>query len=140
MANTMSSADIEEFLGSNVIYRLACQAEGKLYLLPMTYAYSDGAMYSFSHEGLKMEMMRMSPEVCVEVETLEGPESWRCVIAWGRFEELSGEEARRGAQIISERLAMLPQSGKNEERLEKAAEALVFRINLHEKSGRYERP
>lgn len=142
MAQTMTSDQIEQFLARNVVYRLACCADDRLYLIPMTYAWRDGAMYSFSHEGQKMRMMRANPEVCVEVEELRGPTSWECVVAWGTFEELQGEEAARGAKIILDRLAQLPQSAKNEERIEKAAEeespALVFRIRMHELSGRYE--
>ena len=65
-------------------------AEGRTYVVPITYAYDNNSVIGHSSEGLKMRMMRENPWVCVEVDHMDDLANCRSVIAWGRFEEWGG--------------------------------------------------
>ncbi|MFS8065085.1 MAG: universal stress protein [Byssovorax sp.] len=94
----------EQLLRMEILARFCCHAGGRLYLLPMTYAYDDGAVYFRSAEGTKVRMMRESPAVCLQVDHIQDMVSWRSVIAWGTFRELQGAEASDGLRRIMGRL------------------------------------
>ncbi len=90
-------------------------------------------------------MMRQNPAVCFEVEHMDDLACWRSVIAWGRFEELSGDDAARGMQLLIDRLrarmvseTARPSHGHGADT--KGRHAIVYRIALTEKTGRFERP
>jgi nitroimidazol reductase NimA-like FMN-containing flavoprotein (pyridoxamine 5'-phosphate oxidase superfamily)/nucleotide-binding universal stress UspA family protein len=94
----------EHLLRTELIGRLACQAGGSLYVVPMAYAYEDGAMFLRSGEGKKVRMMRESPAVCFQVDHILDLANWRSVIVWGTFRELHGAEAAAGLQRLVRRL------------------------------------
>ena len=71
MANPMTQEEIERFIASEVVARLGCHSAGRTYVVPVAYAYSNGVLYSFSHDGLKVGMIRDNPEVCVEIDRVE---------------------------------------------------------------------
>ena len=77
--------EIEEFLLSQRIARLGCHAGGETYVVPVIYAYGDGALVTVTQEGRKVAMLRENPRVCVEVDEYDtdGRGSWRSVIAYG---------------------------------------------------------
>ena len=104
MLGTLTSEQIEQVLRTEVIGRIGCHLEGRTYVVPITYAYLDGAVYAHSAEGLKLQMMRMNPAVCFEVDHMDDMANWRSVIATGRFEELHGEAAKLGLQVLLARL------------------------------------
>jgi nitroimidazol reductase NimA-like FMN-containing flavoprotein (pyridoxamine 5'-phosphate oxidase superfamily) len=101
-----------------------------------------------SAEGLKLRMMRANPQVCFEVEQVDSLDQWRSVIAWGTFEALHGPDAERGMQLLVQRF--LPHEASETALLHRAeatshhptavgtGHAVVFRINLAEKTGRFE--
>jgi nitroimidazol reductase NimA-like FMN-containing flavoprotein (pyridoxamine 5'-phosphate oxidase superfamily) len=138
----MNADEIEAFLASEVVVRIGCHAGEVTYVVPVAYAYHEGALYSFSHEGMKLELMRKNPRVCVEIDAVEHLGSWRSVVAWGNFEELHGADAGEGAGIASRRLGGLVDDPESRRRLEDALRKepvpVIFRIRLDEKSGRVE--
>ena len=85
--------EIEEFLLSQRIARLGCHAGGETYVVPVIYAYGDGALVTVTQEGRKVAMLRENPRVCVEVDEYDtdGRGSWRSVIGYGNAEELAGD-------------------------------------------------
>lgn len=105
MLGELSRKDIQEILRSHAIGRLGCHARGLTYVVPISYVY-DGAnaIYFHSLDGLKIQMMRENPRVCFEVDTVEDPANWQSVIAWGTFEQLTGEAAAKGLELLLTRL------------------------------------
>jgi nitroimidazol reductase NimA-like FMN-containing flavoprotein (pyridoxamine 5'-phosphate oxidase superfamily) len=106
------------------------------------------AIYFHSLDGLKIQMMRENPHVCFEVDTAVDPANWQSVIAWGTFEELTGEAAASGMELLLNRLlpfitgeTTTPSSGvpgsANIKKLK--TEVLVCRLNLSEMTGRFEK-
>lgn len=153
MIGEMKAGEIEEFLGRESVARLGCHADGRTYVVPITYVYDGSAMIGHSAEGRKIWMMRANRHVCVEIDHLGTQGSWWSVIAWGDYEELSGDDAtaalailvaRFKAMITSETALPPPKHGPDDGHHASSADmnrkkAVVFRIRLKEKSGRFER-
>ena len=148
MLGVLTPEEIEAVLRSDVIGRIGCRGDDRVYVVPITYAYDGEAVYAHSAEGLKLAMMRRDPDVCFEVEHMDDLANWRSVIAWGRFEELRGEDAARGMQRLIDRLRPLmvsatatPTHGLGEAHRADvhARHATIYRIKLAEKTGRFER-
>jgi hypothetical protein len=139
----MTPEQIEQFLASEVIVRIGIAAEGRVYIVPMTCVYMEGAMYGFGHEGQKFRMMRANPDVGIEVEKLVDFATWQSVIADGVFEELKGAEAGRYAPVIGQTLMSRITDPEDRRRIEEIGKRsteppIVYRVRLTTKSGRYE--
>jgi uncharacterized protein len=146
--SAMSDEQIDALLRSAVVGRIGCHADGKTYVVPVVYAYDGRAIYGHSNEGLKLRMLRANPAVCFEVDIVERLSNWQSVIVWGQFEELHGKDAERAEQLLVERLK--PLLADQIEQLSQppapvgspdagvlARRAVVFRIVLTERTGRY---
>jgi nitroimidazol reductase NimA-like FMN-containing flavoprotein (pyridoxamine 5'-phosphate oxidase superfamily) len=149
MYGDLSIHEIEHVLTSERVGRIGCHSEGQTYVVPTSYAYDGACVYVYSREGMKLRMMRANPAVCFQVDRIEGLNSWHSVIAWGTFEELHGEDVATAKRAIEQRF--LPLLGGNS--LERAhgmdgwgmqpatwQDAILYRIVLTKKTGRYERP
>ena len=149
MLGSLSSGEIEDLLGTEVVARLGCHAAGRTYVVPVTYAYDGKALLVQSADGLKVRMMLQNPLVCVEIDHIDDLANWRSVIAWGRFEELFGTEAveafarlrtRLQPLIVSETTPVADTLAEGETRLRSGnGHASIYRIHLYEKTGRFER-
>jgi len=89
MLGELNEAQIEDLLKQQVIGRLACHADGKIYIVPINYVYDGTNIYSHSAGGKKIAMMRKNPEVCFEVDEIQSVFKWKSAIIWGRFEEIT---------------------------------------------------
>ena len=107
MLGSLSAAEIEDLLRTEVVARLGCHAENRTYIVPVTYAYDGDGLLVQSADGLKVRMMHQNPLVCVEVDHIDNLANWRSVIAWGRFEELFGSDASAALARLRERLQPL---------------------------------
>lgn len=140
MIEDMNDNQIVNVLQSQLIAHLACYADKKLFLVPITYAYKDGYLYCQSKDGLKIQLMRKNPAVCIEVDQIESMRNWRTVILWGEYEQLKNEKDKAKAQqILMDRIepiytgeTVIPQI------LEDYPEP--FRIKINKQTGRYEKP
>jgi nitroimidazol reductase NimA-like FMN-containing flavoprotein (pyridoxamine 5'-phosphate oxidase superfamily) len=132
----LSRGEIDEFLRTQRIARLGCHADGATYVVPLIYAYEDGAVVAVTTEGRKTAMLRQNPRVCVEVDEYDadGKESWRSVIAYGTYEELAGEAIEPALSLMRERFART--SGRTAEPRPLGRGVVVVRISLDELSGR----
>ncbi len=150
MLGTLTSDEIERLLQRQTIARLGCHDGTRTYVVPITYAYVDGGLLGHSVEGLKLQMLRRNPQVCVEVEEVQNLANWSSVIAWGAFEVLEGEEASRALAQMQSRFVALTVSETNampsilhssdvRTRIGQQPQSAVYRIRLTEKTGRFER-
>ncbi len=132
----LSLREIDAFLRSQRIARLGCHAGGVTYVVPLIYAYDDGAVLAVTAEGRKTAMLRENPRVCVEVDEYDtdGKGSWRSVIAHGTYEELAGEQIEPALALMRERFART--AGRAAEPRPLGPEVVVLRIQLEELSGR----
>lgn len=102
------------------ICRLALFDGHEPYLVPLNYGYSEPYLYFHSApEGRKIEILRLNPLVCFEIEELTeivtGPRScdyttrYRSIIGYGRAEIIHDEDSiRHGLDVI------MKQHGRNE--------------------------
>ena len=132
----LSSGEIEEFLRGQRIARLGCHSGGVTYVVPLIYAYADGAVVAVTTEGRKTAMLRENPRVCVEVDEYDsdGKGSWRSVIAHGTCEELGGNAIEPALALMRERFARTAGRAPRPRALRPGV--VVLRINLDEVSGR----
>jgi hypothetical protein len=150
MLGELNPQEIEELLSSEFTGRIGCHADGRTYVVPLTYAYDVGCVYCHSAEGLKLRMMRRNPVVCFEVDRVQDMGNWESVIATGRFEELSGRDALAAMDVLIKRFVAIERPGEPhpsymfrasevEPTRTDGREIILFRIRLAEKTGRFER-
>ena len=128
--------EIEDFLRAQRIARLGCHAGGETFVVPVIYAYGDGAVVTVTQEGRKVAMLRENPRVCVEVDEYDtdGRGSWRSVIAYGSAEELAGDEIEGALAVLRERFARA--AGREAAPRPLSLGTVVLRIRLETLSGR----
>jgi len=132
----LSPSEIDEFLREQRIARLGCHGAGTTYVVPLIYAYEDGAVVAVTTEGRKTAMLRDNPRVCVEVDEYDndGKGSWRSVIAHGTYEELDGDAVEPALGLMRERFART--AGRAAEPRPLGPNVVVLRIKLDAVSGR----
>ncbi len=146
MLGTLSQQQIDQVLRSEVVGRIGCTADdGRVYVVPITYAYDGTCIYGHSGDGMKLRAMRAHPNVCFEVEHVDSLANWRSVIAWGHYEELEGEAAEAGMRLLIDRLMPLlasetsgPPHGQPTGSTA-TQHAAIYRIKLTERTGRFEK-
>ena len=100
MWGDLDKSQIDDLLKSELIGRLGCFDGNKVYVVPITYAYDNGYIYGHTKDGLKIQMMRNNPNVCFEIDWMKDMSNWKSVIVYGTFEELKGDEANKGLEIL----------------------------------------
>jgi hypothetical protein len=148
MLGKLNAYEIEDLLHQQLIGRIACYADGVPYIVPVSYAYDGQYIYVHTKEGMKVNMMRTSPEICFETDTMDNTANWKSVIAWGKFQELFDKEEREHAlRILVDRILPtvssetthlcpnwpFPPTNLNE------IKGIVFRVKLTDKTGRFEK-
>lgn len=85
----LTRAQCEALLSAHHGASLACVRDGRPYLVPVTYAFSGGVIYSFSLEGQKLQWMRANPSVSLLVVEHGPGATWQSVVVTGLFEEFT---------------------------------------------------
>ena len=149
MIGRLSTEQIDELLVSNMLGRIGCYADNKVYVVPINYIYHKGDIIGHSVVGQKISMMRKNPAVCFQVDELKGYNNWKSVIAWGEYQELTDSRERYEAMKLFVDRTMHMKISETAIPPEISAERLhprspgnikpvIFRIRLNEKTGRYE--
>lgn len=149
MLGILNSNQVERLFLTQYTGRLGFHANGRTYIVPISYAYDGQYLYAHTHEGIKIDLLRQNPDVCFEVDDIRNTADWQSAIAWGEMEELTDTISRTKAlHLLSNRL--LPHTASTPVRLSAEwpflpdqtdeIEGLVFRVGLAEKSGRFEMP
>ena len=149
MLGTLNSRQIDQVLRSEVVGRLGCFAEGKIYVTPISYVYDGVSLYGHAAEGLKLRMMRANPQVCFQVDHIENLANWVSAIVWGEFEELAGDEEKEAMRLFLDRMEPLlaSETAISPHRAPAGVPALdlqgnpmvFYRIRLTERTGRFEK-
>ena len=131
----LSRDEIDDFLRSQRIARLGCHGGGVTYVVPLIYAYEDGAVVAVTTEGRKTAMLRENPRVVRRGRRVRRrrPGSWRSVIAQGSYEELAGDAIEPALALLRERFART--AGRDAEPRPLGPDVVVLRIRLEEMSG-----
>jgi uncharacterized protein len=84
MLYRLSEEESYALLCSKQIARLGCVVGVGPYVVPLNYIFDDQSVLSHSLPGRKLTAMRQNPRVCVQVDDIKDPCSWKSVIAYGR--------------------------------------------------------
>lgn len=149
MTGTLNESQLRQVLHLQLYGRLACVSNGKVYLVPISYAFDGKYIYAHSREGQKIGMLRKNPNVCFQVDIIDNLSSWRSVIVWGKYEELKNQKEQALAiKLLDDRFGPLhvsesierPSAGIHPpQSVEKKKKAVYFRIPLDEATGRFEK-
>lgn len=127
-----------DLLNGAKVGRLGCAKDLQPYVVPISIAYSDSYIYSFSTVGMKIEWMRLNPRVCVEVEDVTSIQDWRTVVIFGTYHELTDLSAKRSAHAMLARSPLWWEPGYVKtvlEGKERPLDPIYFRISVNEISG-----
>jgi nitroimidazol reductase NimA-like FMN-containing flavoprotein (pyridoxamine 5'-phosphate oxidase superfamily) len=149
MIGKLNNSEIEEVLKGNLLGRIGCSDEKKIYVVPVTYVYDGKSIIGHSLAGLKIRMMRKNPDICFEVDEMKSFTSWKSVIIRGRFRELTDEEERYDAmKLFVDRMIhmKISETAIPPEIAEKRVhprspgniKPIIYRIVIKEKTGRFE--
>ncbi len=148
MFDELDQAHIDQLLRTEAVGRLGCHAEGRTYVVPISYVYDGKNIYGYSIGGMKLHLMQRNPEVCFQVDHIQNQSNWQSVIAWGTFEALEGDAATQAAQLFAQHGLALIASGqsfhyvgaKDSHHIDSTQQHItVYRIHITEKTGRFEK-
>jgi nitroimidazol reductase NimA-like FMN-containing flavoprotein (pyridoxamine 5'-phosphate oxidase superfamily) len=103
---TLSEEEGRALLSTRGIGRLGCVDNGEPYVVPISYVFDEGSVYSHSLPGRKIEALRAHRRACLQVDDIKSDFEWRSVIAFGNFEEIRAPSDRRS--ILGKLLARFP--------------------------------
>jgi nitroimidazol reductase NimA-like FMN-containing flavoprotein (pyridoxamine 5'-phosphate oxidase superfamily) len=146
---TLNHDEIDQVLRTEIVGRIGCHADGTTYVVPVTYVYDGNCVYGLTGEGMKLELLRANPAVCFEVDHIDTMTNWQSVIAWGRFEELEGEDAERALGLLVERVAQHMAREQRQPDVQhgdgsprhagmEGRKSILYRIVLTKRTGRFE--
>lgn len=93
----MTIVEIEALLNRVSYGHLGCSQGNHPYVVPIHFAFDEHAIYIYTTEGKKSEMIDSNPEVCLQVEEVIDDENWLSAIVIGDAEKLTGAEEREKA-------------------------------------------
>lgn len=149
MLGQLSAEEMENMLQKNFIGRIGCNDGEKTYVVPVSYRYKNNTLLCHSRDGMKIEMMRRNPEVCFEVDEIKDYTHWRCIIAWGTYDEITEEKEIEQAQqyfvdyllsLKTSETALPPDTQQDRYHSGKPeySPAIYYRIHLKKITGRFE--
>ncbi|MDP4250886.1 MAG: pyridoxamine 5'-phosphate oxidase family protein, partial [Bacteroidota bacterium] len=89
-----------------------------------------------------------NPNVCFEVDMMTDMANWQCVLVFGEFEELKGEESKKARDFLFSRVFTLMTSStihSHEHQVtgelddSNRIKHIMYRIKISRTSGRFER-
>ncbi len=148
MLGLLNKSQINNVLSSQVLGRLACTDGNQPYIVPVTYTYDGEFIYGQTNEGTKLKILQENPLVCFEVDLMRDMRNWQSVIVFGKFEELSDEEAEKARDIMFSRVFPLMTSSTihtfghempgNVDEGERIRQ-VMYRIKIEKVTGRFEK-
>jgi nitroimidazol reductase NimA-like FMN-containing flavoprotein (pyridoxamine 5'-phosphate oxidase superfamily) len=100
MIERMSEEEARSLLRAGRLARLGCVADGYPYVVPVNYVFDGESVISHSLPGRKIDAMRVSPRVCLQVDEVRNQTRWKSVLAFGKFEEIDKKDARERAMNL----------------------------------------
>jgi uncharacterized protein len=147
MISTLNDKQIDKLLSDQFIGRIGCNDGNKTYVVPVTYVYDGKYIIGHSRQGMKIDILRKNPDICFQVDKITSMANWQSAIIMGTFEELHDREAKEAMETLITRLKNTITSetahpkepvNSQERREAEGFSAIVYRIRIQEKTGRYE--
>lgn len=149
MLGQLNDKQIEDLLKRQVTGRIACTEDNVPYIVPVNYVFDGNKIISHSTAGKKIDIMRKNPRVCFQVDDIQDIFNWQSVIALGWFQEITTMSEKELAMtaitnrltLFTERPTQHPSHGlaENAEDIATKLELIFYKIELVNKTGRFER-
>ena len=148
MLGELNEMQINNLLSSQVVGRIACTDGKTPYIVPVTFVFDGQNIYGQTRKGMKLNILRKNPEVCFEVDAMTDLANWQSVLVTGKFEELAGDEADYKRDYLFTRVMPMMTSScvhchehsvTSEIDDHNRCKPVMYRINIREKTGRFER-
>jgi nitroimidazol reductase NimA-like FMN-containing flavoprotein (pyridoxamine 5'-phosphate oxidase superfamily) len=136
MTRLLNDAEALEVIKVSKIGRLGCIDNDEPYVVPINYLFDEGAIYSHSLPGKKIDAMRAHQRVCLQVDQIDDDFHWRSAIAFGRFEEIQRRHDRQ--VFLGKLLSHFPKLTPVESSIVQdaaAPDSIVFRIVVDRVTG-----
>ncbi|HLG71723.1 MAG TPA: pyridoxamine 5'-phosphate oxidase family protein [Chloroflexota bacterium] len=94
----LASAEIEQLLTRRKVGRIGLydQQRRRVYVVPVSYYFNDGAAYLHTAPGLKLNLLHEQPaDVCFQADDIADEGEWQSVIGWGHFQEITDVAERQ---------------------------------------------
>ena len=76
---------------------LACSRNDQPYVVPVNYFYEKPDVYIYTTAGMKTEIIKTNPRICLQVEEVVDNGNWRSVIVTGEAEQITDRNEREKA-------------------------------------------
>ena len=146
MVGELSQEECIRVLSENSLGRLASQADGEVYLIPLGFAWDGQRPVFETSMGKKIEMMRSNPRVCFQTDQIVSATEWKSVIVFGTFTELGDAEKPAAARLLIDKISSdLDEEGRSPrdvtpDKVGGRYEGVMFVIDGERITGRFERP
>ncbi len=149
MLGELDEMQMNHFLLSQAVGRMACTEGDKPYIVPVTYVYDGKDIIGQTKEGKKLDMLRKNPNVCFEVDAMQNMANWQSVIINGTFHELKGKAAEGARKYLFNHMWPFLTSATIHPHEHEASlsgvddsnriKPIMFKIKVKEKTGRFEK-
>lgn len=89
--------EAEEVLERVGYGHFACARDNQPYVVPVHYVYDKPNIYIYTTEGMKTEIIKANPRICLQVEEVVDNGDWRSVIVTGQAEQILDRNKREEA-------------------------------------------
>lgn len=90
----MRKGEMAELLKRSGYGHLACARNNQPYVVPVHFAYDGTAIYVYTTEGKKSEIIRANPQVCLQTEEVTDNTHWKSVIVTGDAYQVTDKDER----------------------------------------------
>ena len=97
MIKQLNQDESHELLRKNRTARLGCIADDGPYVVPVNYVFDGERAYLHSLPGYKIQVMRVDPRVCLQVDEIADELNWKSVQVFGTYEEITNRRERAEA-------------------------------------------
>ena len=134
----MPLVECEDVLLHSRFGRIGIRSADGVYIVPVGFAFADGAIFGHAAPGKKVALLRRWPHVGFQVDDIRSVSVWKSVLAQGTWHELVREDDRRHARAVLLRAfeGNLWWATAGHGHRTTLAEALLYRIDIDEISGR----
>lgn len=139
MIREMSQYDIRNMIQHTPLGRLAYILDNRPFIVPLSFRFSGGSLYSFTTDGQKTKALRQNDAVCILFEHIESRAKWSTVVVQGRYREIVLEDEQNA---IVELMACEPiwwepgyMKTVDKEGHERKLEPVFFRIDIESATG-----
>lgn len=137
----LTQEECSAVLSGSRVGRLGCVRDGQPYVVPITFAFAEHSLYSFSLLGQKIEWMRANPRACVQIDEMGEDGGWKSVVVSGSYMELpdrigSKLEREHAWSLLSRHVNWWEPGGLKPVTDTSSPQHIFYRISIENMSGR----